>query len=42
MLTEKRNENSYHLHEQSTYEILQLMNEQDKMVPDVVEKPCLK
>ncbi|MFD1413190.1 N-acetylmuramic acid 6-phosphate etherase [Oceanobacillus jeddahense] len=38
MLTEKRNENSYHLHEQSTYEILQLMNEQDKMVPDVVEK----
>ena len=37
MLTEKRNKHSYHLHEQSTYDILQLMNEQDKKVPEVVE-----
>lgn len=38
MLTEKRNKNSYRLHEKTTYEILQLMNEQDKKVPEVIEK----
>lgn len=32
-----KNEKTNHLHNQSTYEILQLMNEQDKTVPNVVE-----
>jgi len=38
MQTEMRNKESNHLHEKTTYEILQLMNKQDKTVPDVVEK----
>lgn len=37
MLTEMRNVKSYRLHELSTYEILQLMNEEDKTVPIVIE-----
>lgn len=42
MLTEERNEKTNHLHNRSTYEILQLMNEQDKTVPDVVESALPK
>ncbi|GGP12042.1 N-acetylmuramic acid 6-phosphate etherase [Oceanobacillus neutriphilus] len=38
MQTEMRNKESNHLHEKTTYEILQMMNKQDKTVPDVVEK----
>lgn len=36
-LTEKRNKKSENLHEQTTMEIIQLMNEQDKTVAHVVE-----
>ncbi|GEN86199.1 MULTISPECIES: N-acetylmuramic acid 6-phosphate etherase [Oceanobacillus] len=38
MQTEMRNKESNRLHEKSTYEILQMMNKQDKTVPGVVEK----
>jgi len=37
-LTEMRNKNSENLHQFSTLEIIQLMNQEDKTVPDVVEK----
>ncbi|MBU5343359.1 MULTISPECIES: N-acetylmuramic acid 6-phosphate etherase [Bacillaceae] len=38
LLTEMRNEQSENLHEFSTFEIIQLMNEEDKKVAFVVEK----
>lgn len=38
MQTEMRNKESNRLHEKTTYEILKMMNKQDKTVPDVVEK----
>lgn len=37
-LTEMRNENSENLHQFSTLEIIQLMNQEDKTVPDVIEE----
>lgn len=37
-LTEMRNKRSENLHQFSTLEIIQLMNQEDKKVPDVVEK----
>ncbi len=37
-LTEMRNKNSENLHQFSTLQIIQLMNQEDKKVPDVVEE----
>jgi N-acetylmuramic acid 6-phosphate etherase len=37
-LTEMRNKDSDNLHQFSTLEVIQLMNQEDKKVPDVIEK----
>lgn len=37
MLTEKRNERSQQLHNESTYDVLKIMNEEDKTIAPIIE-----